>query len=198
MFDIKASVQMYQLAENTGLLTSPERIIEEQPSFLQCGSSQVDALSSANFDWHLDNFLILEDLGSSVSESPREEDSPRSREFTPLSPSSTSTTSKEAAHSRRLKQNRKAQRAFRARQRERVECLEQQFKTVVGKYEELQQRYAALSASHDRLVKQKKELGEEKEELCPSWTFGLDHVTDDFWKKYALEGDEILPTSRWQ
>jgi hypothetical protein len=95
---------------------------------------------------------------------------------------------------RRLKQNRKAQRAFRARQRERVQCLEQQLNMMVGKYEELQQKYFNLSAAHSRLLNQKKELREDKEELCPSWTYGLNHVTDEFWKKYALEVDDVIPT----
>jgi hypothetical protein len=71
---------------------------------------------------------------------------------------------------------------------------------MVGKYEELQQRYFNLSAAHSRLLNQKKELREEEEEEepCPSWTYGLNHVTDEFWKKYALEVDGVIPTSSWQ
>jgi hypothetical protein len=69
---------------------------------------------------------------------------------------------------------------------------------MVGKYEELQQKYFNLSAAHSRLLNQKKELREDKEELCPSWTYGLNHMTDEFWKKYALEVDDVIQTSSWQ
>jgi len=69
---------------------------------------------------------------------------------------------------------------------------------VVSQYEELQQRYYALSAAHERLLENKKEMREEEEEACPTWKLGSDYVTDGFWKKYALEGENALPISSWK
>ncbi|KAN0115158.1 hypothetical protein V8E51_004702 [Hyaloscypha variabilis] len=186
---------MYELSKNTGSPTPSGTLNEEQPAFLEWGYSPTNTSSTANFDWHVDDLLILKDLQTSNWQSPKE-NSPRSRGVTPQTP--TTINSKEAAYNRRLKQNRKAQRAFRARQRDRVQCLEQQLNMMVGKYEELQQKYFNLSAAHSRLLNQKKELRENEEELCPSWTYGLNHVTDEFWKKYALEVDDVIPTSSWQ
>jgi hypothetical protein len=57
---------------------------------------------------------------------------------------------------RRLSQNRRSQRAFRARQKQRVEYLEEQLKTAVSKYENLQQKYSSLSASYESLSKEQR------------------------------------------
>ena len=69
-------------------------------------------------------------------------------------------------------------------------------KTVVNKYEELQQRYSSLSASHGRLIKEQRGRETVKNEEGPRPS--LDHVTTAFWKQYTLEGDDVLPTSNWQ
>ncbi|KAG4440719.1 hypothetical protein IFR05_003813 [Cadophora sp. M221] len=56
------------------------------------------------------------------------------------------------APTRRRIQNRKAQRAFRLRQKMHVESLEERLKTLVGEYEDLQQRYTCLSVQYEKVV----------------------------------------------
>ncbi|KAL2074870.1 hypothetical protein VTL71DRAFT_8649 [Oculimacula yallundae] len=51
---------------------------------------------------------------------------------------------------RRRIQNRKAQRAFRLRQKTHVESLEEKLHTLMGDYEELQRRYTCLSIEYER------------------------------------------------
>jgi chromosome segregation ATPase len=104
---------------------------------------------------------------------------------------------------KRLSQNRKAQRAHRARQRHHVECLEEQLKTVVGKYENLQQRYSTLSASYERLEKQsrRKETGKNDEEQSnpyTGWKNDEVHVTSGTWRQDCLEDNQFLPANSWQ
>ncbi|KAF8861943.1 hypothetical protein BDZ45DRAFT_799589 [Acephala macrosclerotiorum] len=59
------------------------------------------------------------------------------------------------AYSRRRSQNRVAQRAFRARQRQHVEALEEKLKSVLSEYEQLQQRYRTLSIAYEALLEDK-------------------------------------------
>ncbi|KAH7360978.1 hypothetical protein BKA65DRAFT_196276 [Rhexocercosporidium sp. MPI-PUGE-AT-0058] len=58
---------------------------------------------------------------------------------------------KKAPTKRRI-QNRKAQRAFRLRQKMHVESLEERLKSLVGEYEELQQRYTCLSVEYEKVI----------------------------------------------
>ncbi|KAH9210909.1 hypothetical protein DL95DRAFT_465419 [Leptodontidium sp. 2 PMI_412] len=57
------------------------------------------------------------------------------------------------APTRRRIQNRKAQRAFRLRQKMHVESLEERLKTLVREYEALQQRYTCLSVEYEKIVR---------------------------------------------
>jgi cell shape-determining protein MreC len=87
-----------------------------------------------------------------------------------------------------LSRNRKSQRAFRARQKQRVECLEEQLKTAVSKYEHLQQKYSSLIASYESLSKEQgRNKHIEKDEDY--------HVTKVFLSQHALGGGDFSPES---
>ncbi|KUJ12893.1 uncharacterized protein LY89DRAFT_721729 [Mollisia scopiformis] len=77
------------------------------------------------------------------------------------------------ASSRRRIQNRASQRAFRARQRQHVEALEEKLKSVLSEYEQLQQRYTALNIAYETLLKEKR-MDSMSTVTCPtyrsSWT----------------------------
>jgi len=194
---------MYQSIDDTDALDSEWKRFEGQQSFPEWQYITPDASSSGNLEWPSTYLTQERSPTSSNEQSTKGKGSPRLRETTPGTPSSTSTNNKEAAYSRRLSQNRKAQRAHRARQRQHVECLEEQLKTVVGKYEDLQQRYSSLSASYERLVKgdERNETGEYDEERwnsCPGWKFEEVHVTTDIWREDYLEDNQLIATNNWQ
>ncbi|CZR54673.1 uncharacterized protein PAC_04557 [Phialocephala subalpina] len=83
---------------------------------------------------------------------PSPEDGP---EPSPAETSAGSLSKSSTAYSRRRSQNRVAQRAFRARQRQHVEALEEKLKSVLSEYEQLQQRYTTLSIAYEALLEDK-------------------------------------------
>jgi len=56
---------------------------------------------------------------------------------------------------RRRSQNRKAQRAFRQRQKQHTESLEQRLQSILSDYEELQQNYTRLQIDYNSLLRDK-------------------------------------------
>jgi hypothetical protein len=76
-------------------------------------------------------------------------------------------------------------------------------KTVVGKYEALQQRYSSLSASYERLAeengrKETKKNDEEQSNSSSGWKCDEVHVTSDIWRQDCLEDNQFLPANSWQ
>jgi hypothetical protein len=83
-----------------------------------------------------------------------------------------------------------------------MESLEEQLKTVISKYNDLQQRYSSLSASYECLSKEKerKETGKNHEQPTRfdlNWRSEADHVTGESWSQSAFEVDYFVPNT-WQ
>lgn len=79
---------------------------------------------------------------------------------------------------KRRSQNREAQRAFRARQRQHTEALEEKLKSVLSNYELLQQQYTSLSLAYEVLLKDK-ELEGNGSITCSSYENSPEWLAED-------------------
>lgn len=76
-------------------------------------------------------------------------------------------------------QNRKAQRAFRARQKQHVESLEEKLQSILSDYEELQQNYNRLRGDYSSLL-------QKQEEVFPTELLAFTQG----WKASTVEGQD--------